>query len=375
MCRVEWSEKRRNTASVATNQAAMLHWGRPWHQQRGAKWIGMKLKDAGSSFRRLLAESVAQLADFQIALMEQEIAEGWRGFYARAIWLKGNLPPPLINEQGMWFLQELVHERILSLGGHDSPDYDPMPQLQFIANEDARAGYRNYLHTGTLKTDAASSGTHAFDQVANQIVIDMVEREHRHMFFEVRRNQEAWLLEASHSAQYTPPFILYEREPQPAVRNPNFSLLEDGIYWRDYYSGGLDIAFEPEALMKPDWFMQLMAVLGADFQYSEILSTAKRLVFVRQPETDGLTWAVLIEQVGLPYFRLPPILVLIPAGLHRKFRQSDILYHDVSITHLVVKSDGPRSIETQLRYFLPRFRRMIEFYRPFVEQTAAALEG
>jgi len=335
----------------------------------------MKLKDAGSSFRRLMVESVARLTDFQITLMEQEIAEGWRGFYARAIWLKENLPPPLINEQGMGFLHELMRERIMCLGAHDSPDYDPMPQLQFIADVDARAGYRNYLHTGSLATDGDVSAISLFDHVAHQVVVDMVEREHRHMFFEVRRNRDDWILEASHGAKYTPPFICYERERQPAVRNPDVSLLEDGLYWRNYYSGGIGVAFEPEAFMKPDWFVRLMGVLGADFQYSEKLSTARRLVFVRQPETEELTWAVLIEKNGFPTFELPPKLVLIPAGLNRKFRQSDILYLDVSITHLVTMASAPRSIETQLRYFLPRFRRMIEFYAPFVEHTVAALKG
>jgi hypothetical protein len=43
-------------------------------------------------------------ADFatgsRVALMAQEIAEGWSAFYARELWLRDHLPPPLINEAG-----------------------------------------------------------------------------------------------------------------------------------------------------------------------------------------------------------------------------------------------------------------------------------
>jgi hypothetical protein len=48
----------------------------------------------GQRLRALLEEQAVSLFDHMLALIEQDLAEGWRVFYAREVWLKEWLPPP-----------------------------------------------------------------------------------------------------------------------------------------------------------------------------------------------------------------------------------------------------------------------------------------
>jgi hypothetical protein len=59
--------------------------------------VSSKQADFVARLRRLLEASAASLFDAWLTLMEQDIAEGWRAFYARELWLRDHLPPPLIN--------------------------------------------------------------------------------------------------------------------------------------------------------------------------------------------------------------------------------------------------------------------------------------
>lgn len=62
----------------------------------------------GQRLRALLEEQAVSLFDHMLALIEQDLAQGWRVFYAREVWL----PPPLINDLGRQYMVERLREAI-----------------------------------------------------------------------------------------------------------------------------------------------------------------------------------------------------------------------------------------------------------------------
>ncbi len=315
----------------------------------------------------LLALHARQLVDSQITLMDRDIAEGWRAFYARPVWFKENLPPPLINEQGQRFLADALSHAILFPDEAECEAYSTAYR-RMVSKPEHLHGYRNYLYTGTLDIERVTPENVPLDEVANTITKEIVEHRHCHMSYEVRRNREDWILEASQSAEYTPPYIYVQKEISPAVRDVGIALIEDKAYWSALYNTSEDIAWDPKVFSSPAWFAKLMAALGPDFPFSEAMSMGKRLVFSNSGE-NRWAWALLVEKRNSPHFSFPPVLALIPSGLNRKLRDSDILYRHVPLTYTAPLMYGARSIETQLRFFLPHFRRLIGFYHPNVGEA------
>ncbi len=140
------------------------------------------------TFRELLSQHTEDLLDYQLTLMEQEIAEGWRCCYAREIWFKENLPPPLMNELGRRYMTEKLKVNLYrdTQSAHfyhieDVPsDYVSEFLLSFIASPANRIGYRNFLDVGLLEMEAIGNKPEPYDLIANEITKRMVEEQHRH---------------------------------------------------------------------------------------------------------------------------------------------------------------------------------------------------
>jgi hypothetical protein len=127
----------------------------------------------------------------------------------------------------------------------------------------------------------------------------------------------------------------------------------------------------PDALV--DYFgtggLALDGTDGADFPYSPSLSAGKRLVFV-QDGNSPLAWALMIDKTdGSTTYRYPPRLVLIDRMQKKKLKDEHIIFANVIEKPFVGYTDGARCLETELLYFLPRSRRLIGFYAPFLGEA------
>jgi hypothetical protein len=323
----------------------------------------------------LVAASADKLAAFQEELMDSEIAEGWRCFYARQLWLREALPEPLINEAGRRYMVEAYRQRILLAVEPDYAAHDFSFLERFEADAALRAGYRNYLETGVLDIENPMGSGGALDTVANDTVNSLAAGLQRHMAKEVQANAARWLKEASERATLTPPSMLSQMELGPAVRDASVPPAEDTAYWRALYWDSEVVVADPQVVLNPDWTLRLMAALAPDFPYNAALSTAKRLVFAAPGDT-ALRWAVMIEKPdGAPDFRYPPSLLLVPGAQTKKLKDSDIVFKDVPLTWLYAIVYDARSIELQLRYFLERCRRLAGFYALLLADTKIPLRG
>lgn len=321
----------------------------------------MDTKQLRDEVSGLVAASADKLAAFQEELMDREIAEGWRCFYARQLWLREALPEPLVNEAGRRYMVEAYRQRILQA---EAPDYAA-----------PCAGYRNYLETGVLDIENPMGSGDALDAVANDTVNSLAAGLQRHMAREVQANATKWLKEAGERATLTPPFMLSHLELGPAVRDASVPPAEDTAYWRALYWDSEVVVADPQVVLNPDWTLRLMAALAPDFPYNAALSTAKRLVFAAPGDT-ALRWAVMIEKPdGAPDFHYPPSLLLVPGSHTKKLKDSDIVFKDVPLTWLYAIVYDARSIELQLRYFLERYRRLAGFYALLLADTKIPLRG
>jgi hypothetical protein len=92
----------------------------------------------------------------------------------------------------------------------------------------------------------------------------------------------------------------------------------------------------------PEWTLELMRHFAADFPYAAEMSTAKRLIFVQQGES-ALAWALMVDKTsGSPDFRYLPQRILIQRG---------------------------HKMEIELLFHIPRSRKLIEIYQPYLEQV------
>ena len=323
----------------------------------------MQQADFATRLRATLTASAAALFDAWLALMEQEIAEGWSAFYARELWLRDQLPPPLINEAGRAYMIEELRRRLqLRFGEAWLPD----------APAAAPAGtqaYRNYLETGQLSVFHRSSAA-PWDLTADAVATRLLDTEQRHAAFEIARNELNWYVAACEQCTLTPPLLLWPKEALPAVRDQSVPLAYDNSYWWALCQPEHRIVLDGDhnGMLTPAVNLALMAELAPDFPYSAALSSAKRLVFVQQGDSPQ-AWAVLIDKTdGAAMFRYPPQLILIDRAAGKKLKDAQVLFHSVIGKRFFTQAlMGQRAMELELRFHLPRMRRLIAIYQPYVE--------
>jgi hypothetical protein len=338
-----------------------------------------KFESFAQDLRAALSDDAAMLFDFQLQLMTREIAEGWKAFHAQAVLFKEILPDPLINELGRQHAVENLRceiwrerDQMVWVGfGQLGSQYRSSLLTQWSEHPETLAGYRNFLNVGELDTGAAPTPD-PLDRTANDVLRQRIEKDHKHWWYESRVNMRAWYLELSAHATLTPPLLLWEPEAETPVRDMTVALADDRGYWKAVYQQHRRMvmnANEFKAFTKPDGNRRLMAALAPDFPYAAHLSTAKRLVFVQQGE-GPLAWALMIDKTdGSTTYRYPPKLILISREQTKKLKDDDILFRNVIGTWFVSYTSGARCLEIELLFHLPRSRRLIEFYEPYVQQA------
>ncbi|RYE78368.1 MAG: hypothetical protein EOO80_08760 [Oxalobacteraceae bacterium] len=317
--------------------------------------------------------------DFQLALMEREIDEGWRVFYAKEILFKEVLPAPLINEVGkLYAVEQLRCEIWRDLDemawrgfGQTGSNYRSPLLTHWSEHPETLKEYRNFLHVGALDTSGAFTPD-PLDHTANAVLRQRIETEHKHWMYELEAITNDWYVEASAQGVLTPPLIGWDLAPATPIRDMSEALVDDTQYWRAVHQERWRVAGnanEFKAFTKPDENLRLMAALAPDFPYAAHLSTGKRLVFVRQGDAP-LAWALMVDKTdGSTTYRYPPKLILISRTQTKKLKDADILYMNVIGKSFVSHIDGARCLETELLFHLPRSRRLIAFYAPFVQQA------
>ncbi|GGX86207.1 hypothetical protein GJV26_28450 [Massilia dura] len=320
--------------------------------------------------RSILSDNAERLFDFQLLAMECAIAEGWKAFYAQEILFKEQLPAPLINELGKEYAIESLRCEIWRDVSQSGSSYRSPFFTQLYKHPERLVEYRNFLNVGALDTGAAPMPA-PLDRTANTVLRQRIVTDHKHWWYESRANALDWYVESTMQAELTPPLLGEEREPVTPVRDLATALVDDAQYWKAVHQSRWNLisnGTEYGAFMKPDWNLHLMAALAPDFPYSAALSTGKRLIFVY--EGDGaLAWALMIDKTdGSPTYRYPPRLVLIRRVQKKKLKDDDILFANVD-GWFVSRGSGARCLETELLFHLPRCRRMIEFYTPFLAEA------
>ncbi len=330
-----------------------------------------KFRFFAEKLRSILADHADQLVDCKLRLMEQEIADGWRCFYTQEVLLKEYLPLPLINELGRRYEEEKIRQEIWREPSQVESSYKSVFLEEFSTQRERFADYRNYLDVGILDT-AITTAADPYDRTANSVVLQRLEAQNAHFKFEASALVDEWYIEATSRASLTPPLSVWDIEQPPLVRTADMPLVRDAAYWRAVHPVKQRIALvdgEYPAHTKPDWNLRLMAELAPDFPYSTALSTTKRLVFVQQGE-GAFAWALMVDKTdGSPTYRYPPQLVLIDRRQTKKLKDEHILFKNVIGKRFISYTNGPRCMEAELLFHLPRSRRLIEFYAPFLEEA------
>lgn len=322
--------------------------------------------------RDILSEAAEALLDYRLASMEQEISEGWAYFHAREIWFKENIPPPLINELGRHYMCEQLRSELYQRRAEIGTDYKGCFLRDFFTNPDKRLGYRNFLDASSENFSQSGPGAAAPDAVVHAAVKLLLEVENRHARCEMRWASNKWYIEASLRGTLTPPLKYLRPERKPLIRDENYPLGGDLQYWWSIYHDECVVVADwadRHVQVKPDCSLELMRQLAPDFPYAAHLSTASRLVFLQEGDSP-LTWTLIIEKGGASEYRYPPSLLLCRRNPGKKWREQDILFKNVIAKDAFYgRSGSPRGIEVELLFHLPRSRRLIQFYTPFVEQA------
>lgn len=332
---------------------------------KNVQWSGFALE-----LQEILMHDAGQLLDQWLALIEQDIADGWRAFYAREVWMREHLPAPLINGLGRALMVEQLRQKI---GANGQPVLaDDASMVRALSQRLDLPEYRNYLQVGILSLQQRPA---PLDLVADATVMRLLNTAHRHAEFEIRRNQANWYVESTARCTLTPPLITLPKEGKPAVRDDSEPLALDTRYWWNVYEPDHRVAMDCDnnGLLTPAVSLMLMAALAPDFPYAETLSTAKRLVFM-QAGDSALAWAIVIEKIdGGRTFRYPPALLLIDRQLGKKLKDQHVLFHNVlTRPYFSDAISGQAAMELELRFHLPRYRRLIDVYRPYIAATQSA---
>nr|WP_315398182.1 hypothetical protein [uncultured Duganella sp.] len=332
----------------------------------------------GEGLRKILSEEAGRLLDFRLQLMEREIAEGWQVFYASELFFKQYLPPPLINDMGLRAETEWLREAIWRKPGQSESAYRSEFLEQFHAHPEWRLQYRNYLSMGELDVGGVSGGGNALDLTANAVMTHRLETDNEHWWFEVQANANNWYVEALSRGTRTPPPLLWEPDHEPPAQSPDGDLEKNGPYWRARYPSKFSLAMDAAdypALTKPAWNLELMSKLAPDFPYAPGISSTKRLIFVQQGDS-AMAWALMIDKTdGSPEYRYPPQLILIERGQTKKLKDDDIVFKNVIHSWFYSHVSSPRCMEVELLFHLPRSRRLLGFYQPFVAHALSQVGG
>jgi hypothetical protein len=338
-----------------------------------------KFESFAQDLRAALSDDAAMLFDFQLQLMTREIAEGWKAFHAQAVLFKEILPDPLINELGRQHAVENLRceiwrdrDQMVWVGfGQLGSQYRSSLLTQWSEHPETLAEYRNFLHVGELDTGAAPT-PNPLDRIANAVLRDRIETDNQHWWYKTQADTTDWYVEAAAQGVLTPPLMVRELEPATPVRDMSVALADDGPYWKAVHQARwrrVMNATEFAVFTKPDENLRLMAALAPDFPYAPGLSTGKRLIFVQEGER-ALAWALMVDKTdGSTTYRYPPKLILISREQTKKLKDDDIIFHNVIGTWFVSYTSGARCLETELLFHLPRSRRLIEFYEPYVRQV------
>jgi hypothetical protein len=322
------------------------------------------LKFDPTAFRDALLKTLSEHADAlwdkRLALLDQESAEGWGCFHAQALWIRANVPPALVNDMGRQYGIEGLKVDLWQEPSTEFPYSALCPPsryrsefiLDVIEQPPPWKGYRNFLELGAIAHSSAESM--CFDPVVAEVV-EALRAQGRIARDEIARDREAGWQAVLQQGRHTPAPLLLEREPDdPFARY--------GLPKR---------VTEFSALQSPDWTLWLMQQLAPDFPHAIALSMKKSLLFLK-PIDDQLAWAVAVERGGrgnMFRFSSSPALSLVwrkdPTGR----RPPPLIYLDVLHGFHGLSTSWPREIEMQLTYHLQRFRRLIEFYQPFVDSV------
>lgn len=325
-----------------------------------------------SELRSIVAPATSALIDFKLAQFERDVTEGWRCFNTRAMWAYKNAPGPHLNEQGRRYMSEELLMELFKEPGDSYSGYRSSYVLEFVQNKEARKGYRNLFGLGTLDLETRNPPGNAFDDVANDTANRLLREAHRHVAYELRYQRPMWYLEGLAKGTFTPAPDLYERSPAEPVRDLSVPLEHDYKYWHAVYFVNISVIADPKhrsVQTKPDCTIDLMGQLAPDFRYAHHLSTIKRLVFMQQGESC-VAWTTLIEKPdGCPEYVYPAKLALIRRDLKHKVQNKHILFSNLFQDEAAQAPLWPREVEITLLFHMPRIRRLIELYNPFVTQA------
>lgn len=208
--------------------------------------------------------------DFQIQLMEQEIAQGWCSYYAAPLWFKQQLPPPLINELGrkhmacwynIWYAKDKVDEEFMDRMLHH---LDPA----------LHHNYRNYLDPIDLN--------HAEERPYGKRSTYFVDRAIEALA------ETAWL---------TPEGSIDQRIGDLRDRFAKEEVTRaDAVYSQidieQYYYPVKEYIVPPAEMIQ-----KLMPLIAPSWQHVPAMSKKRRLVYAR-PFLDGWSWALVLDGEG-----------------------------------------------------------------------------
>ena len=323
------------------------------------------MKKFAQAFREVLQHEIVALHDFELNLIDSEIADGWQCFHPYEAWMKEVLPLPLVNDMGKKFNCEGMREKLSSQYEELGSRYISAFQYELLTAPDKATEYRNYLSPGGAAFQWASIDGGMLDHTAEKIFHTLVNVHHRHAYHEVRHKAKIWLLEAQIWGTMTPPICTSWNDVQPPVRDEALSLNYDTAYWRNFYDDGQSIVSITYS-NNPEWTRRMMASIAPDFPYSDGLSSKKRLVF-KKKEVNGLSWAVVFDWDGYE-FSFPPSLVLID-GWRKKWDDDISIYKNMVLERSYMQFKSMRSGELCLLCCIPRFRKLEGFYESRIKQA------
>lgn len=299
-----------------------------------------------------LSDQAEALWDARLSLLEQESAEGWACFHAQPLWIRANVPPPLVDDVG----RRYAVERLRSTLWFDAvgPGRFRSEFLEdFLERSALRAQCRNFVDADTI---AAAGDADTFVDPVVAATARALRLQGREPAHEIAHDREAGWQAALQRGVHTPAQPMIER------------LAEDPLA---RYGLPKRVA-EFSALRSPDWTLALMRALAPDFPHAAAPSQKKGLLFLK-PVGERLAWAVSVDRESRGnLLRFPPILSLVwrrdPTGR----RPPVTIVRDVLAEHPMIVVSWPREIEMLLTYHLQRARRLVALYERLLGDLLAA---
>lgn len=320
--------------------------------------------------RDVLCGQVDKLFDFRLALIEREIRDGWQYFHAETIWFRDELSYPLINDSGRNYSCRALRHMLSQRFNGNGAVYNSLFMTGFVAAADDFPDYINFLDVRHFDFYGRVVSEKWLDAILENTIEFYVQEHHRHPIYEMEKNKIGWLLDVDKWASMTPPLLVCPGEKKDPVRDLQTTMESDRGYWRAYYSGGPGIGMIIQN-NTPDLVISLMATLAPEFRYYSKISSAARLVFAL-PVGSGLSWSLVFDKTG-DHFIQPPQLILMALSGQKSWSDDDVIFFDVLTQRDDLYATSGRGMEIFLLYSIPRYRRLIEFYQPFVADALCDL--